>query len=97
MYPRVDWKKLGPTIGGLALFVTLLVVFMLAAYDQWLIPSTTQEPWTDIMRENVWILPSIAIPILGLAAWGIPFFYWGRVTLVVSTGLIFFLAGHVYW
>lgn len=97
MYPKVDWTKLGPTIGGLTLFVTLLVVFMLAAYDEWLIPSTTQKPWTHIMRDNPWVLPTIAIPVLAASAWGIPFFYRGRVLLVVATGLIFFLAGHVYW
>lgn len=90
------WHTLGPIIAGITIG-TILVVAQMFEYYEPLWRATTAGPYTYIMRRNPWVLPAMALPVMGLAVWRIPFYWWGRILLVWVVGGLWFIAGHVFW
>jgi hypothetical protein len=67
-----------------------------AAYRR-LWTSTTGQQYTDMMRDNPWLLIVPAIVIIVFAGWILPRRYWGRAIMFYLTFGIGFLSGHVFW
>ncbi len=97
----IDARGLGIALGVIA---ALVVAFSLLAlygvvndWYEWLCVNTTGRPYTFIMREHVWILPSIAAGIVALLAFFLPRNYWARIVVLFTTFGVSFIAGHVFW
>ena len=64
---------------------------------RWLWTNTTGRQYTDIMRENPWLLIIPAVVIIVVSGWKLPRRYWGRAVMFYITFGIGFLSGHVFW
>ena len=64
---------------------------------RWLWQNTAGKPFTDIIREDPWLLILPAAIVLGLTAWRLPRRYWARA-IILYLGLgVGFVGGHVFW
>ena len=64
---------------------------------RWLWSHTTGKPYTDIIRDDPWLLIVPAAIIIIVTAVMLPRRYWARVVILylgLSTGLV---AGHAFW
>ena len=77
--------------------VAALTTGTLADFYEWLWMSTTGEPYTDLMRDHVWVYPTAAAAVVIPAALLLPRQYWVRVVLLYATFWTGFVGGHVLW
>ena len=73
------------------------VTGVLADVYRWLWINTAGEPYTDVMRDYVWVFPTAAAAVIAPAAFLLPRQYWVRVVLLYVTFWTGFVGGHVFW
>ncbi len=94
-------RRLRRVLEVLGVITLLVVVGLMLGWTQdaymWLWTNTTGRPWTFVMRDNVWIFPTVSGGALAALARGLPLRYWTRVVIMWSTFALGFLGGHVFW
>ena len=59
--------------------------------------NTTQNQFTDIMRERPWLYIIPAGGIIFVTGWQLPRRFWGRAIFAYVVFGIGFVGGHVFW
>ena len=59
--------------------------------------NTTQEQFTDIMREKPWLYALPAVGIIFVSGWQLPRKFWARGIFTYIVFGIGFVGGHVFW
>ncbi|MDP6402090.1 MAG: hypothetical protein QF467_00910 [SAR202 cluster bacterium] len=59
--------------------------------------NTTQQQFTDIMREKPWTYSIPAIGVIFISGWQLPRKFWGRAVFTYIVFGIGFVGGHVFW
>ena len=59
--------------------------------------KTTQQQFTDIMRENPYLYAIPAVGIIFVSGWQLPRRFWARAIFTYIVFGIGFVGGHVFW
>lgn len=78
-------------------FAVALAQGWLGEWYTWLWMNTTGRPYTEVIRENVWLFTAPAALVLGLTLWAVPQRHWGRTLVVYVAFILGFLSGHFFW
>ena len=99
--PPLNGKKFAILAGVLLVPLAVILLGLIPGWTQsayvglWM--NTTGRPFTHIMREQPWLLPLLALPIIVVPSLVLALRWRYRLLLVVGSGLLGYLGGHVFW